>query len=58
MDRSQVAVSVSESRVDLDGSGVAADSPLDVLHLLQSVAHVGVSVCKCWVDSAKEKTKL
>ena len=35
---------VREGRVDLYGPGVAQEGTLDVVHLLQGVAHVAVSV--------------
>jgi hypothetical protein len=37
---------VSKGRINLDGSGVALQRALDVVHLLQSVAHVAVGVSK------------
>ncbi len=51
MDGGQVAVSVSKGRVDLDGPAVALHGTIDVLHLLQSVAHVAIRVSKVGVDS-------
>ena len=51
MDRCQVGVRVGEGGVDLDGSGVALHGPLDVVHLLEGVAHVGVGVGKGRLDS-------
>ena len=50
MDRSQVGVRVGEGGVDLNGSGVALHGPLDVVHLLEGVAHVGVGVGEGWLD--------
>jgi hypothetical protein len=49
-------VRISKCWVDLDGSSVALESSLDVLHFLQSIAHVAVSICKCWLDSTKRKS--
>ena len=46
-----------EGRVDLDGAGVALESALHVVHLLQGVAHVGVSVGKGRLDPAQEGRK-
>lgn len=51
--RSQVTVSICESRVDLNGSSVALQRPLNVLHLFESVAHVGVRIRKCGADSVR-----
>ena len=51
MDRGKVAVSISERRVDLNGSCVALHCSLYVLHLFQSVAHVAVSISKIGVDT-------
>lgn len=44
---------VCEGRVNLDGSGVALQSSLYVVHLLQSVAHVGVSIGEGGLNSKK-----
>lgn len=43
---------ISKGRVDLDGTSVALQRPLHVLHFLQRVAHVGVGISKCGADSA------
>lgn len=51
MDGSQIAVSISEGRVDLDGTSVALQRPLYILHLLQCVTHVGIGISKCGADS-------
>lgn len=51
VDRSQIAVSISKSRVDLDGTGVALQGSLYILHFLQCVAHVRVGISKCRADS-------
>jgi hypothetical protein len=37
---------ISKGRIDLDGSGVTLQRALDVVHLLQSVAHVTVGIGK------------
>ena len=42
---------VGKCRVYLDGPGVALHGSIDVLHLLEGVAHVAVGVCEVWVDS-------
>ena len=47
----EVGVGVGESGVDLNVPGVAIGGTLDVMHLLQSVAHVGVGVRKSRLDS-------
>lgn len=47
----QIAVSVGEGWVDLDGTCIALQCALDVLHLLQGVAHVAVSVRKRRLDA-------
>ena len=57
MDRCQVGVRVGEGGVDLDGSGVALHGPLDVVHLLEGVAHVGVGVGEGRLDPAQEGRK-
>ena len=57
MDRCQVGVGVGEGGVDLDGSGVALHGPLDVVHLLEGVAHVGVGVREGRLDPAQEGRK-
>jgi len=40
----QVAVGISKGRIDLNGASVALKGRLQILHLLQRVAHVGVSI--------------
>ena len=50
MNGSQVTVRIGEGGVDLNGPGVALQGSLDVLHLLQRVAHVGVGVSKRGAD--------
>lgn len=35
-------MSVSKGGIDLDGTSVALESSLDILHLLEGVAHVAV----------------
>ena len=50
MDGSKIRVGIGERRIDLNGSRVALKRPVNVLHLLQSVAHVAVSVGKRWLD--------
>ena len=50
MNRRQIAVGVGEGGVDLDGPRVALQRRLDVLHLLQRVAHVAVRVGESWLD--------
>ena len=57
MDRCQVGVRVGEGWVDLDGAGVALESALHVVHLLQGVAHVGVCVGEGRLDPAQEGSK-
>jgi hypothetical protein len=52
---SQVAVSIGECWVDLDGSSVALESSLNVLHFLKSITHVAVSIGKRWLDPKKNK---
>ena len=57
MDGSKIRVGIGERRIDLNGSRVALKRTVDVLHLLQSVAHVAVSVSKRWLDPLmKEKS--
>lgn len=46
---------ISKCWVYLDGSSVALESALDVLHLLKSIAHVAVSICKCRLDPIEMK---
>lgn len=43
MDGGKVGVSICEGWVDLDGTSVALEGALNVLHLLQCVAHVTVN---------------
>ena len=43
---------VGEGGVDLDGSGVALHGTIDILHLLEGVPHVAVSICKVGMDPA------
>lgn len=50
MNGSKIGMGIGESRVDLDGSRVALESSLDVLHLFQGVAHVGIGVSERWLD--------
>jgi hypothetical protein len=49
-------VSISKRWVDLNGSSVALKSSLNVLHFLKGIAHVAVSICKCWLDPTKMKS--
>ena len=51
IDWSKVTVSISERRVDLNGSGVTLNGSLDVLHFLKCIAHVGICISECWMDS-------
>lgn len=51
MYRGKVAMRISKGWVDLDGAGVALKSSLDILHLLEGVAHVGVGIGECRLDS-------
>ena len=46
--RGQVAVSISEGWVDLNGAGVALQGALYILHLFERVAHVGICISKSW----------
>ena len=39
---------ISKGRIDLNGASVALKGRLKILHLLQRVAHVGVSIRKGW----------
>ena len=43
MDGGKVGVSICEGWVDLDGTSVALEGALNVLHLLQCVAHITVN---------------
>lgn len=43
-------MSVSKGWVDLDGTSIALQSSLDILHLLQRIAHVGIGISKCGAD--------
>lgn len=58
MDRGQVTVSISEGWIDLDGTSVALQSSLDILHFLQSVSHVGIGISECGADSKMEQEKM
>lgn len=40
VDGGQVGVSIGKGRVNLDGTGIALQGSLDVLHFLEGVAHV------------------
>lgn len=40
VDGGQIAVSISKGRVDLNGTGVALQRSLYILHFLQCIAHV------------------
>ena len=51
VNRCQVAVCISKGWVDLNGPSVALQSSLHILHLFESVAHVGVGIGKIGVDS-------
>ena len=51
MDGGQIAMSISKGRVYLDSSGVTLEGTLDILHLLQGVTHIGVSIRKRGRDS-------
>lgn len=51
-------MSISKGRVDLDGSAVTLHGTINVLHLLQSVAHVAIGVRKVGMDSANNKVQL
>ena len=52
MNRSQIAVGVGKGRVDLNGTRVTLEGAVDVLHLLQRIAHVAVGVGKGGLNSA------
>ncbi len=49
---------VGERGVDLNGARVALQGTLDVVHLLEGVAHVGVGVCEGGLDSEERRTTL
>lgn len=51
MNRCQVAVSISKSWIDLDGTSVALQCSLYILHFLQCIAHVGIGISKCGANS-------
>lgn len=51
MNGRQVRMSIGKSRVDLNSSGIALQSPRDVLHLLQRVAHIGVRIGEARLDA-------
>ena len=51
MDGGKVAVCICKGWVDLYGPRVALHGSRNVLHLLQSVTHVAVRICKVWVDA-------
>ena len=53
VDGGQIAVGVGEGRVDLNGPRVALQRSVDVLHLLQRVAHVAVGIGERRLDSAQ-----
>ncbi len=54
MNGRQVAVCVGKGWVDLDGSGVAVQGTLHILHLFESVTHVRVGIGKIGVDSTQK----
>lgn len=45
---------ISKGGVDLNGTSVALQCPLHILHFLQCVAHVRVGISKCGADSVSE----
>lgn len=51
-------MSISKCWIDLYRSGIALQCTLDILHLLQCVSHVGISISKCWTDSEKQMDSL
>ena len=55
MDRGKVAMGVSKGWVDLNSSSVALHGAINILHLLQGVAHVAVGISKVGVDPAWEE---
>ncbi len=57
MHRGEVTVGICKSWVDLDGPAVALHGSCDVLHLLQSVPHVTVRICKIGVDPGEERER-
>lgn len=48
-------MSISEGRIDLDGTSVALQGSLDILHFLQSISHVGIGISKCGADPKTRK---
>ena len=48
---------IGKGWVDLNGSGVALQGSIDVLHLLQSVTHVAVGISEVRVDPARQTKK-
>lgn len=49
-------MSVGKGWIDLNGTSVALKSPIDVLHLLQSVTHIAVGISKVGMDPEQTKT--
>lgn len=58
VDRGQIAVSISKGRVNLDGTGVALQRSLYVLHFLQCITHVRVGISEGGTDSKNKPSKL
>lgn len=55
MNGGQVAVSICKSRVDLNGTCVALQCPLHILHFFQGVPHVGISISKGWTNPVVQR---
>lgn len=49
--RSEITMSISKCWVDLNSSCVALYRAIYILHLFQSISHVGVCISKCWMNS-------
>ena len=55
MDGSEIAVGVGKGGVNLNGTSVALECSIYVLHLLQCVPHVAVGISKVGMDPTERE---
>lgn len=44
MNTGQIAMRIRKGRIDLDGTCITLKSSVDIAHLFQGVAHVGIGI--------------
>ena len=46
---------IGKGRINLDGARIALQSPINVLHLLECITHITVSISKRWLNTVNEQ---